>query len=100
MRTKREVLLMDMDEKGFKWPVDWSAVWVGALAAVAVALIFGLAGIALGAQKIGGRGTSWNGFSLGALIFRGFGALLAFVAGGWSACRIGGFRASEKVMLH
>jgi len=28
---------MEMDERGLKWPVDWSAVWVGALTALAVA---------------------------------------------------------------
>ena len=59
---------MDADERGFQWPVDWSAVWVGALAAVSVALVFGLAGIALGAHKIGVRVTSWSDFSFGALI--------------------------------
>jgi hypothetical protein len=91
---------MEMDERGFPWPVDWSAVWVGALAAVAVALVFGLAGIALGAHKIGVRVTSWSDFSLGALIFSVFGAFLAFVAGGWSACKIGGFRRSERAILH
>jgi len=91
---------MDIDERGFKWPVDWSAVWVGALAAVTVALVFGLAGIVLGAHKIGVRVTSWSDFSLGALIFSVFGAFLAFVAGGWSACMVGGFRQSERAILH
>ena len=80
--------------------MDWSAVWVGALAAVAVALVFGLAGIALGAHKIGVRITSWSDFSFGALIFSVLGAFLAFVVGGWSACMIGGFRRSERAILH
>jgi hypothetical protein len=91
---------MAFDDRGLKWPVDWSAVWVGALTALAVALVFGLAGIALGAHKIGVRITSWSDFSVGALLFSVFGAFLAFVAGGWSACRIGGFRESERAILH
>jgi hypothetical protein len=91
---------MDFDDRGVKWPVDWSAVWVGALVALGVALVFGLAGIALGAHKVGVQVTSWSDFSVGALIFSVFGAFLALVAGGWSACRIGGFRRSDKAMLH
>ena len=91
---------MDFDERGSKWPVDWSAVWVGALTALAVALVFGLAGIALGAHKVGVRVTSWSDFSFGALIFSVLGAFLAFAAGGWSACKLGGFRRSERAILH
>lgn len=91
---------MDFDESGLKWPVDWSAVWVGALTALAVALVFGLAGIALGAHKVGVRVTSWSDFSFGALIFSVLGAFLAFAAGGWSACKLGGFRRSERAILH
>jgi uncharacterized membrane protein YeaQ/YmgE (transglycosylase-associated protein family) len=91
---------MDFDERGSKWPVDWSAVWVGALTALAVALVFGLAGIALGAHKVGVRVTSWSDFSFGALIFSVLGAFLAFAAGGWSACKLGGFRQSERAILH
>jgi hypothetical protein len=34
------------------WPVGWSAVWVGALAALAAALIIGLIGVALGAHGV------------------------------------------------
>ena len=33
------------------WPVWWSAVWIGALSAVAMVLLFGLLGIALGAYS-------------------------------------------------
>ena len=32
------------------WPVDWSAVWVGALSAVVVSLIIALIGMAIGAH--------------------------------------------------
>ena len=91
---------MDRNDMGLKWPVDWSAVWVGALVSLSVALIFGLAGIALGAHKVGVHITTWSEFSLGALIFSVFGAFSAFVAGGWSACKIGGFRRGETAILH
>jgi hypothetical protein len=84
------------------WPVFWSAVWVGSLSALAVALIFGLVGIALGAHQLGPgqRILKWSEFRLGALIFSVFGAFLAFVVGGWVAGRIAGFRRSEPAMLH
>ena len=38
-----------MRESWVQWPVFWSAVWVGALSAIALLLIFGLTGIVLGA---------------------------------------------------
>src|SRR5262249_59367640 len=38
-------------ERVFPWPVSWSAVWVGTLSAVALALIIGLVGISVGAQR-------------------------------------------------
>ena len=34
-----------------EWPVSWSAIWVGGLAALATGLIFGLGGTALGAYS-------------------------------------------------
>src|SRR6266508_366400 len=67
------------------WPVYWSAVWVGALAAVAMVLPFGLLGIALGAYVgVPMRGyPSWRDFGLGTMIMSVFGAFLAFAVGGW-----------------
>src|SRR3954464_4283747 len=84
------------------WPVNWTAVWVGALAALAVALIIGLAGVSLGMHVIGteGRVVDWSKFKIGALIFSVLGAFLAFVAGGWIAARGAGIRHSEPAMLH
>src|SRR5207237_7895282 len=51
------------------WPVNWSALWVGALASVAALLIFGLIGVALGAYVLGpeNRIVDWHKFSIGAL---------------------------------
>src|SRR5438046_9971490 len=40
-------------ERWHHWHVNWSAVWVGSLAAIAAVLIFGLIGIAVGAHLLG-----------------------------------------------
>jgi hypothetical protein len=82
------------------WPVYWSAVWVGALSAIAVALVIGLVGIAVGAHHLGPRTGARGDFGLGALIFSVFGAFLAFVVGGWVAAKIAALRRSETAMLH
>ncbi|MBI4497344.1 MAG: hypothetical protein HY689_05540 [Chloroflexi bacterium] len=89
-------------ERWQPWPVNWSAVWVGALAALATALVFGLVGIALGAHQLGPaqRITDWGGVGLGVLAFSVFGAFLSFVVGGWIAGRIAGLHRSEPAMLH
>ena len=84
------------------WPVSWSAIWVGALAAVAMVLIFGLLGIALGAYVgVPVRGyPSWRDFGLGTMIMSVFGAFLAFAIGGWIAGKILGGGRAEVTMLH
>lgn len=84
------------------WPVNWTAVWIGSLAALAVGLIIGLAGISLGMHVLGteGRVVNWSHFKIGTLIFSVFGAFLSFVAGGWVTARIAGIRRSEPAMLH
>ena len=42
------------------WPVWWSAVWVGTLSAVALALILGLVGSAVGAHRAGHSFATWK----------------------------------------
>lgn len=82
------------------WPI-WSAVWVGALAALAVGLIIGLIGYAVGAHQMAGpRVTTWKNVRLITTIFNVGGAFFAFVVGGWVAARIAGFRRAEPAMLH
>jgi hypothetical protein len=82
------------------WPI-WSAVWVGALAALAVGLIIGLIGYAVGAHQMAGpRITTWKNVRLITTIFNVGGAFFAFVVGGWVAARIAGFRRAEPAMLH
>ena len=80
------------------WPVSWSAIWVGTLSAFALAVIFGLVGIAIGAHRI--TQPLPREMSFGTLFWSVFAAFLAFVAGGWIACKVAGFRRSETAMLH
>jgi hypothetical protein len=82
------------------WPVSWSAVWIGTLAAVALALIVGLTGTAIGAHQVGHPFSTWKDVGFLALVWSVFGAFLSFVVGGWAATRVAGFRRSETAMLH
>ena len=82
------------------WYVSWSGVWVGALAALALLLVFGLAGIAVGAHQVGKRIASWHAVRVITLAFSVFGSFLAFVLGGWAVARVAGIRRAETAMLH
>jgi hypothetical protein len=84
------------------WVVNWSAVWVGALAAVAALVVFGLIGASIGLHLTGqdARITDWKSARFGAVIFSVLSAFFAFVIAGWAAGRIGGFALSEPAMLH
>ena len=82
------------------WPV-WSAVWVGALSALAVGLIIGLIGYAVGAHQLTApRTMTFRNVRLLTTIFNVCGAFFAFVVGGWVAARIAGLRRAEPAMLH
>jgi hypothetical protein len=80
------------------WPVRWSAVWVGALTGIAMALLLGLLAVALGAY--GGGRLGPEDLGLGDLIAAVGGAFFSFVAGGWVAARLGGWRYAEPAALH
>ena len=84
------------------WLINWSAIWVGALTALAVALIVGLAGAALGAHQLGpaGKIAKWSDIGFAALVLAVLGAFFSFVAGGWVAGKINGFHRAETDMLH
>jgi hypothetical protein len=88
-------------ERWASWPVYWSAVWVGTLTALAVALVVGLVGLAIGAHVVNAdpwvetRQIGWGTVILGIV-----GSFLAFVAGGWAAGKVAGFYRSEPSMLH
>jgi uncharacterized membrane protein YeaQ/YmgE (transglycosylase-associated protein family) len=81
------------------WPVNWSAIWIGALAALAMALVFGLIGAAIGAYQET-RIVSWHKFQIWALVLSVCGAFFAFVVGGWATGKILGPRHAETSMLH
>jgi hypothetical protein len=89
-------------ENWVAWPVSWSGVWVGALAAFCTALIIGLVGVAVGAHILGpaGRVENWHKAAWAGIIFSVVGAFFSFVVGGWIAARIAGIRRSEPAMLH
>jgi hypothetical protein len=84
------------------WPVSWTAVWVGALASLAAALVFGLIGIAIGAHKLGTAGeiATWSQVARGTVVWSILGSFLSFVVGGWVAASIAGIRRAEPAMLH
>jgi len=90
---------MHHDSEWTRWPVTWSAIWVGALTALAVGLIIGLLGFALGGHELA-QYVDWRKVRLTTAIFSVAGAFFAFVAGGWTAARIAGIRRSEPAMLH
>ena len=83
------------------WPVNWTAVIVGALAAIVAAVLFGLIGTAIGAHKTGveGRITSWSGVGFASLAFAVISSFFAFVIGGWIAARVSGIRRAEDATL-
>jgi hypothetical protein len=88
-------------EAGWRpWPV-WSAVWVGALSALAVGLIIGLIGYVIGAHQLTApRTMTFRSVSLLTVVFNVAGAFFAFVAGGWVAATIAGVRRAEPAILH
>jgi hypothetical protein len=103
METRPEsIVIVSQPETWIPWPVCWSGIWVGALTAIALALLFGLVGIALGFHLLGpsGRIVDWHKFGIGALIFSVCGAFFSGVVGGWVAGKIGGLLRSEPAMLH
>jgi hypothetical protein len=90
----------DLESGWGPWPV-WSAVWVGALSALAVGLIIGLIGYAIGAHQLTApRTMTFRTVRLLTTIFSVAGAFFAFVVGGWVAARITGARRAEPAILH
>jgi hypothetical protein len=87
-------------ETNRRWPVDWTGIWVGALTALAVGLVVGLTGYAVGAHSLATRGIDWGDVRLISAIFAIGGAFFSFVAGGWVAARIAGYERAESAMLH
>ena len=95
-----EVIAVEPDDGFLPWYVSWSGVFVGALSALALLLVFGLTAIAVGAHQVGQHFASWHEFRLITLAFSVFGAFLSFVLGGWAAAKVTGTRRPETAMLH
>src|SRR5262245_39243314 len=94
---RRDIAMVIRDDP--IWPVVWSAIWIGALAAIAVGLIFGLVGFAVGAHEAA-QLADWRKIRLLPVAFNVAGAFFAFVAGGWIAARLAAFRRAEPALLH
>jgi MFS family permease len=90
----------ELDSGWRPWLV-WSAVWVGALSALAVGLIIGLIGYAIGAHQLTApRTMTFHNVRLITTIFSVGGAFFAFVVGGWVAARFVNARRAEPAILH
>jgi hypothetical protein len=103
LRTDPKTLTTESQyEKWQHWPINWNAIAVGALAAIAGLLIFGLIGVAVGAPLVGTehRVVELKKIGIGALAFSIISSFLAFVIGGWIAGKIAGILRSEPGMLH
>jgi hypothetical protein len=89
-------------EKWNHWPVNWSAVWAGTLASIAMVVICGLIGMAVGAHVVSPehRLVDLKKVTMGTLAFSVFSAFLAYVVGGWITGKIAGILRSEPAMLH
>jgi hypothetical protein len=81
------------------WPVNWSAIWVGALAALAVGLVLGLIGTAIGAYQET-HIVSWHKLHIWTLVLSVCGAFFSFAVGGWVTGKILGAHHAETSMLH
>ena len=82
--------------------VNWTAVWIGALATFSMVLLFGLVGTALGAYLLGPeyRVVDFKKLGIWTLIFSVCGAFFSSVVGGWVATKMAGILHSEPAMLH
>ncbi len=102
MYPKLEASLTEVDIGGAPWPIYWSAVWTGALSALASAAVFGLMGTALGASSIAAAVdlSTWKTMTLTDTATAICGAFFAFVIGGWVAGKIAGTGLAESSTLH
>jgi hypothetical protein len=82
--------------------INWTAVFIGALATFAVLLLFGLVGTSLGAHVATPEHRIVDVKTIGiwTLIISVSGAFFSAVVGGWSAGKIAGILHSEPAMIH
>ena len=104
MATRMDVEIVELPAASAgspAWPVYWSAVWVGGLSAVTLALLGGLLAVAFRAYDVtpGGR-IGPESLGVPELVASVLIAFFSAVVGGWLAARIAGFRRAEPAMLH
>jgi uncharacterized membrane protein YeaQ/YmgE (transglycosylase-associated protein family) len=101
-RHEREGLAEAQHERWAHVHVNWTAVWIGALAVLSMVVLFGLVGTALGAHLLGPehRIVDMKKLGIWTLIFSVCGAFFSSVVGGWVATKIAGILHSEPAMLH
>jgi hypothetical protein len=102
MQPRSDIAVIRADNHWGPWPVYWSAIWVGVLTTLAIALVVGLAAIALGAHQTspGGRVLTWKEVGIASLVFGILGTFFSFVVGAWVAGRIADLRRAEPAILH
>jgi len=102
MEIRETIITTSVSEDANPWPVSWSAVWTGALAALAAITIFGLYGTAIGIGAIANIQdfSTWHEITLFDLVGAICGVFFAYVIGGWVAGKITGARFSEPTILH
>jgi hypothetical protein len=79
--------------------VRWGAVFAGLLSALSTLALLSLLGLAIGASTYN-PGDDAGNFGLGAGLWGGLSALLAFLVGGWVAARTAGVRGERNGMLN
>lgn len=102
-RSSDNVVLNEAEYQRWQhWPVNWTAVGVGALAAFAVSVLFGLSAVALGAHELTPNYRIVDLRKAGMLLVTigVIGSFFAFVTGGWIAGKIAGILHSEPAILH
>jgi hypothetical protein len=99
---RRETIAENQYESWRHWPVNWSAIAVGALAALAAAVLFSLIALAVGAHVLDPqyRVVDVKTLRIETLAFAVCSAFFSFVIGGWVAGKIAGILHSEPAMLH
>lgn len=86
-------------EPWIAWRVNWSAIWIGALASIAAALVFGLIGTVVGATSVKVI-SSWKTISFVEVAIAVCAGFFSMVIGGWAAAKVTGIRHSEPAILH
>jgi ABC-type transport system involved in multi-copper enzyme maturation permease subunit len=92
-------LQVQQPETEAKDRVRWSAVFAGLLTALSTLALLSLLGLAIGASAYN-PGDNAGNYGLGAGLWGGLSALLAFLVGGWVAARTAGVRGERNGMLN